>query len=117
MRGEAVIEAQACPASGARGIIIDTLEVMEPDFAATLTEEKNQEADEAAEHEKITRENKVTKTLKELDVKYEILDLKSMDNFEGEYKYGMRFLEEDRLDHVPGHPCFRYLRRGGDEVR
>ena len=79
MRGEAVIEAQACPASGARGITIDTLEVMESDFAATLTEEKNQEADEAAEHEKITRENKVTKILKELDVKYKDMDFKNLD--------------------------------------
>ena len=63
---------------------------MESDFAANLTEEKTQEADEAEEHEKITRENKVTKTLKELDVKYEILDLKSMDKVEVEYKHGMR---------------------------
>ena len=52
---------------------------MESDLAANLTEEKTQEADEAEEHEKITRENKVTKVLKELDVKYENLDLKSLD--------------------------------------
>merc|ERR1719456_482627 len=58
------------PAGGAGGGIIDILEVVEADFAKSLTDEETQEADAAAEYEKTTQENKVTKTQKEQDMKY-----------------------------------------------
>jgi len=66
-------------AAGAGGGIIDILEVVESDFAANLAKEETQEADAAAEYEKITQENKVTKALKEQDVKYKTQEFKSLD--------------------------------------
>merc|ERR1712224_647561 len=66
-------------AGGAGGGIIDILEVVESDFAADLAKEETQEADAVAEYEKITQENKVTKALKEQDVKYKTQEFKSLD--------------------------------------
>merc|ERR1719502_760353 len=63
-------------ASGAGG---DILEVVESDFAANLAKEETQEADAAAEYQKVTQENKVTKALKEQDVKYKTQEFKSLD--------------------------------------
>jgi hypothetical protein len=64
---------------GAGGSIIDILEVVEGDFAKNLATEEAQEADAAAEYEKTTQENKVTKALKEQDVKYETQEFKGLD--------------------------------------
>ena len=41
----------------ARGYTIDSFETVESDFAANITKEETQEADEAAEHEKISKED------------------------------------------------------------
>merc|ERR1712185_220758 len=62
--------AQHAKASGAGGSIIDILEVCESDFATNLAKEESEEADAQADYEKTTQENKVTKTLKDQDVKY-----------------------------------------------
>merc|ERR1719271_1105495 len=66
-------------ASAAGGSIIDILEVVESDFAQNLAKEETQEADAAAEYEKTTQENKVTKAMKEQDVKYETQEFKALD--------------------------------------
>merc|ERR1719386_430594 len=66
-------------ASGAGGSIIDILEVCESDFAKNLAAEETQEADSAAEYEKQTQENKVTKAMKEQDVKYQTAEFKGLD--------------------------------------
>merc|ERR1719161_1721153 len=50
-------------AGGAGGGIIDILEVVESDFTKNLAESQ-------ADYDKVTQENKVTKALKEQDVKY-----------------------------------------------
>merc|ERR1719324_1846667 len=81
---EAVMQQPAMPvkhskASGAGGSIVDILEVVESDFAKNLAAEETQEADAAAEYEKQTQENKITKTLKEQDVKYQTAEFKSLD--------------------------------------
>lgn len=49
----------------AKDLEITKYEVVEADLAANLAEEDPQEADDTAEHELITQENKVTKALKE----------------------------------------------------
>jgi len=66
-------------AGGAGGGIIDILEVVEADFAKSLTEEETAEADALAEYEKTTQENKVTKTMKEQDVKYKTQEFTGLD--------------------------------------
>merc|ERR1719386_361101 len=71
--------AQHSKASGAGGSILDLLEVVESDFAKNLAAEETQEADAAAEYEKQTQENKVTKQLKEQDVKYQTAEFKGLD--------------------------------------
>jgi len=70
---------QHSKASGAGGSIVDILEVVESDFAKNLAQEETQEADAAAEYEKQTQENKVTKSLKEQDVKYQTAEFKGLD--------------------------------------
>jgi cell division protein FtsB len=65
--------------TGAGSSIIGILEVVESDFAKNLAVEEGEEADAAAEYEKTTQENAVTKTLKDQDVKYKTLEFKSLD--------------------------------------
>merc|ERR1719174_3012227 len=64
---------------GAGGSIINLLEVCESDFSENLAKEETQEADSAAEYEKITQENKIAKTTKDQDVKYKTQEFKSLD--------------------------------------
>jgi len=70
---------QHSKSGGAGGSIIEILEVVESDFAKNLAVEETQEADAAAEYERTTQENKVTKGMKEQDVKYKTQEFKSMD--------------------------------------
>jgi hypothetical protein len=71
--------AQHSKSSGAGGSITDILEVVESDFAKNLASEETQEADAAAEYEKVSQENKVTKQMKEQDVKYQTAEFKALD--------------------------------------
>jgi uncharacterized protein (DUF3084 family) len=66
-------------AGGAGGSIINLLEVCESDFSTNLAKEETQEADAAAEYDKVTQENKVSKTMKDQDVKYKTQEFKSLD--------------------------------------
>merc|ERR1719263_1036434 len=82
--GAALVQQPAKPelhakASGAGGGIIDILEVVESDFSKGLAAEETAEADAAATYEKVTQENKVTKTLKDQDVKYKSQAFTSLD--------------------------------------
>jgi len=70
---------QHSKASGAGGSILDILEVVESDFAKNLASEETQEADAAAEYEKQSQENKVTKGMQEQDVKYQTAEFKGLD--------------------------------------
>jgi len=70
---------QHSKSGGAGGSIIDILEVVESDFAKNLAAEETQEADASADYERITQENKVTKSIKEQDVKYETQEFKGLD--------------------------------------
>jgi len=65
-------------AGGAGDAILNLLEVVESDFSKNLATEEAQEADSAAVYEKTTQENKVTKTLKNQDVKYKTQEFKSL---------------------------------------
>merc|ERR1719471_403119 len=66
-------------ATGAGTSIIGILEVVESDFAKSLAAEETAEDDAAADYEKTSQENKVTKALKEQDVKYKTAEAKSLD--------------------------------------
>merc|ERR1719197_747217 len=66
-------------AGGAGSSIIGILEVCESDFAKNLAEKETSEADAEAEYQKVTQENKITKTMKEQDVKYKTAEHKSLD--------------------------------------
>merc|ERR1712032_1431772 len=66
-------------AGGAGDSIINMLEVVESDFSKNLAKEEAQEADAAAVYDKTSQENKVTKTLKEQDVKYKTKEFKGLD--------------------------------------
>jgi len=71
-------------AQGAGWSIIQTLEVVESDFARNLATEETTEVDAQAEYEKTTQENAVTKTLKDQDVKYKTQALTSLTKGIGE---------------------------------
>jgi len=64
---------------GAGGSIISMLEVVESDFAKDLATEETQETDAEVEYQKTTQTNKVTKQIKEQDVKYKTKEFKSLD--------------------------------------
>merc|ERR550514_1262520 len=66
-------------AGGAGESIINMLEVVESDFSKNLATEESAEADSAAVYDKTCQENKVTKTLKEQDVKYKTQEFKGLD--------------------------------------
>jgi len=64
--------------TGAGDSIISVLEVVESDFATSLAKEETQEADSAAEYEKNTQANKITKTILDQDVKYNTQEVNSL---------------------------------------
>jgi len=66
-------------AGGAGSSIIGILEVCESDFAKNLAKEESEESDSQADYDKVTQENKVTKTTKDQDVKYKTQELKGLD--------------------------------------
>merc|ERR1719345_397096 len=66
-------------ASGASSSIIGILEVVESDFAKNLAEETTEEDDAEADYQKTTQANKVTKTLKDQDVKYKTQEFTGLD--------------------------------------
>merc|ERR1719197_11226 len=70
---------QSEKAEGAGDSIIDILEVCESDFATSLAKEETEEADAQAEYEKTTQENKITKAMKEQDVKYKTQEATALD--------------------------------------
>mmetsp|Transcript_2674 Transcript_2674/g.6274 ORF Transcript_2674/g.6274 Transcript_2674/m.6274 type:complete len:690 (+) Transcript_2674:95-2164(+) len=70
---------QHTKASGAGSSIMSILEVVESDFAKSLSAEETQEDSAQAEYEKTTQANKVTKTLKSQDVKYKTAEFESLD--------------------------------------
>ena len=75
--GRAAANAGRCEqASGARDDVIDRPDVVEPVFAHSLVKVDTQEANIAAKYKKIIPDNKVTKILKEQNVKYETQEFK-----------------------------------------
>merc|ERR1719407_95284 len=70
---------QHAKSSGAGGSIINILEVCESDFATNLAKEESEEADSAANYEKVTQENKVATTTKSQDAKYKTKEAAALD--------------------------------------
>merc|ERR1719409_348203 len=71
-------------AGGAGASVIGVLEVVESDFAGELAKRETEESDAQAAYDKMTQENKVTKTLKEQDVKYKTQEYTARDKEVGE---------------------------------
>merc|ERR1719335_2154250 len=71
--------ASGAGAQGAGGGIISMLEVIEADFEKGLAEIIATEEAAVAEYEKISKENEISKTTKEQDVKYKGKEAKSLD--------------------------------------
>merc|ERR1719382_498506 len=66
-------------AEGAGNSIIGILEVVESDFARNLAQSTTEEDDSEAQYQKVTQENKVTKTMKEQDSKYKTQEFTGLD--------------------------------------
>merc|ERR1719262_1155770 len=66
-------------AQGAGGGIISMLEVIESDFSKGLAEIISTEEAAVEEYEKISKENEISKTTKEQDVKYKTKEAKGLD--------------------------------------
>lgn len=64
--------------SGAGPQIIGILEVVESDFATALAKEEAEEEDAQSEFEATTQENKVTKAMKDQDLKYKSAEVKTL---------------------------------------
>merc|ERR1719491_2518672 len=75
---------QHSKSSGAGGSIINILEVCESDFATNLAKEESEEADSAENYEKVTQENKITKTTKEQDAKYKAQEATGLDKYKAQ---------------------------------
>merc|ERR1719436_659414 len=67
------------PATGAGNSIIGILEVVESDFAKNLAQETAEEDDSESQYQKVTQENKVTKTMKTQDSKYKTQEFQGLD--------------------------------------
>lgn len=65
--------------TGAGQSIINMLEVVLSDFSKNLATEEAEEADSATVYDKTTQENKVSKTMKNQDVKYKTQEFKALD--------------------------------------
>jgi chromosome segregation ATPase len=80
---------------GAGGSIIGMLEVCVSDFSKSLAEETVAEDEAQAEYEKMTQENKISKTTKEQDVKYKTSEAKGLDKAIGEHTSDKGGLQEE----------------------
>jgi len=65
--------------TGAGNSIIGILEVVASDFSKNLAQEEVAEQEAQEEYDKTTQQNKITKTVKDQDVKYKTQEAKSLD--------------------------------------
>jgi chromosome segregation ATPase len=72
--------------SGAGGSIIGLLEVAESDFTKNLSDVMNEEDSAQSEYDKIKKENAITRTMKEQDVKYKTKEYKGLEKAVAEAK-------------------------------
>merc|ERR1719409_685813 len=77
-------DSENAPASGAAGGIIGMLEVAASDFSKNLADMTAEEDAAQDEYDKMTQENKLTKTTKEQDVKYKTKERKGLEKFVAE---------------------------------
>merc|ERR1712051_558609 len=71
-------------AEGASSGIIGLLEVIEADFSKNLAQITADEDAAAAEHEEVSKENEIDRTVKEQDVKYKTKESKQLDKTSAE---------------------------------
>jgi len=84
-RFSAAMRASVAP-SGAGRSIIDLLEVVESDFAASLAKAEAAEAEAQASYEQVAQENAVAKTTKDQAVKYKTQETKAQSKTASEYR-------------------------------
>lgn len=89
----------AQPAGGAAAGIIGMLEVVESDFSKNLAEVEQEEDQNAGEFDKLSQENKMTKAMKESDVKHKSSEATSLDKTASELGSD-RSQVQDELDAV-----------------
>merc|ERR1719499_253823 len=82
--------------AGEGSSIIGILEVIESDFAKDLAEKTTAEEIAAAEYEKMTQANEVTKTTKEQDVSYKTQEFKTLDESVAELGADKETLTEEQ---------------------
>lgn len=85
--------------TGAAAGIIGMLEVVESDFSKNLAEVEQEEDQNAGEFDKLSQENKVTKAMKETDVKHKTSEATSLDKRASELSSD-RSQVQDELDAV-----------------
>merc|ERR1719281_352133 len=82
-------------AQGAGGTIIGLIEVIESDFEKLLSEMTADEDASAAAHEKLSKENEVTKATKDEDVKYKTKEFTGLDKTITELSSDLAGVEEE----------------------
>lgn len=85
--------------TGAAAGIIGMLEVVESDFSKNLAEVEQEEDQNAGEFDKLSQENKVTKAMKETDIKHKTSESTSLDKRASELSSD-RSQIQDELDAV-----------------
>jgi len=84
--GQPAVPSYHAASGGAGGGIVSILEVVESDFAKNLAEEETEESNAATEYEKMSMQNRITKTMSEQDVKYKTQEFKGLDKSVAEMK-------------------------------
>merc|ERR1719171_2930764 len=86
-------------AEGAGSGIISLLEVCESDFTKGLSEMTADEQSAAAEYDRLSKENSITKAMKDQDVKYKVKEAKGLDKATAEATADRNTVQEE-LDAV-----------------
>jgi len=97
--GESLAQMKYEPSSGAASGIIGMLEVIESDFSKNLAGAIAENENEAIEYEKVSMENRVSKAMKEQDVKYKTKEAAGLDKSIAEHSSDLEGTQQE-LDSI-----------------